>query len=122
MGTALNVRFLIATKEDMPATITRIEKCLVWRRTERVDDVEPFAERCSPEVSCPTSHLAADNQSATGKNILLSFSNKGFPVLYFFPHRNTTPLEQRSPIHAVSRRADSPIFCLIADLHARASY
>ncbi|KAK8866028.1 hypothetical protein IAR55_001179 [Kwoniella newhampshirensis] len=82
------VRFLTATKGDLSATITRLEDCLVWRRTEQIDDFDHLADTCEEEAR-------------TGKNFVLGYSNKRQPIIYFFPNRNTTPLENRRPIHAV---------------------
>ncbi|KAL7424812.1 Phosphatidylinositol transfer protein (PITP) [Cryptotrichosporon argae] len=78
----------IGTKGDVPATTKRLEECIVWRRTNKLDNVETMAQECEAE-------------SRTGKNIALGFSQAGQPIIYFFPNRNTTPLEQRRTIHAI---------------------
>lgn len=35
----------------MPAAIARLENTIIWRRTEKIDDVEAMAADCGPEVS-----------------------------------------------------------------------
>lgn len=45
------LRFLRADKYDLQLCIDRIEKCLVWRRKEGMDDLEGLAKRVEGEVS-----------------------------------------------------------------------
>ncbi|WVQ97364.1 hypothetical protein IAU59_004476 [Kwoniella sp. CBS 9459] len=82
------LRFLKGSKGDLTATITRLEACLVWRRTERVDDLEYMAADCAAEAR-------------TGKNIVMGFSKHNQPITYFFPSRNSTPLEERRVVHGI---------------------
>ncbi|ORY32239.1 CRAL-TRIO domain-containing protein [Naematelia encephala] len=82
------IRFLAATKGDTAETIKRLEAALIWRRSVSIEDVEAMAADCEPE-------------SRTGKNLVLGYSPHGQPVVYFFPNRNTTPVEQRRAIHAI---------------------
>ncbi|WVF70559.1 hypothetical protein IAT40_005350 [Kwoniella sp. CBS 6097] len=82
------LRGRIATKGDLSTTITRLQTCLIWRRTERVDDLEYMAEDCSAEAR-------------TGKNIVMGFSKHNQPIIYFFPSRNSTPLEERRVVHGI---------------------
>ncbi|RXK39776.1 hypothetical protein M231_02969 [Tremella mesenterica] len=82
------IRFLTGCKWDVLETIARLEKTIVWRRTEKIDDVKAMADDCAPE-------------SETGKNIVLGFTSHAQPIIYFFPHRNTTPVEKRRAVHAV---------------------
>ena len=42
---------VLATKGDLPAAITRLEACVVWRRSEFIDDLDRMAADCEPEVS-----------------------------------------------------------------------
>lgn len=51
--------------------------------------------------STPFMELADLNQSRTGKNIVQGFTKSQKPILYFFPNRNTTPVDHRRPVHAV---------------------
>jgi len=37
-----------------------------------------------------------------GKTIVMGFAPSGSPIMYFFPHRNTLPVDQRKVVHAVS--------------------
>jgi hypothetical protein len=41
-------------------------------------------------------------QSRCGKNFVMGFTPLRRPIIYFFPSRNTTPVDQRRAIHAVS--------------------
>lgn len=45
------LRFLRADKYDLQLCIDRIEKCLIWRRKEGMDDLEGLAKRVEGEVS-----------------------------------------------------------------------
>lgn len=45
---------VIGTKFDLKATISRIEKSLIWRRVNKVYDVEAMAKEVEPEVSIST--------------------------------------------------------------------
>ncbi|ORX36093.1 CRAL-TRIO domain-containing protein [Kockovaella imperatae] len=80
------LRFITATKGDVSEAIKRIEACIVWRRTVKIEDVQAMADDCEPE-------------SRTGKNLTMGFSPQCRPIMYFFPNRNTTPLEQRRIVH-----------------------
>ncbi|WWC66494.1 uncharacterized protein I206_100396 [Kwoniella pini CBS 10737] len=93
------VRFLVGTKDDLPATITRLENCLVWRRTEDVENVERMAAACAPE-------------SKTGKNIALGFSTKGQPILYFFPNRSYLPYDNQEVLDGFSGRSHPLVYML----------
>jgi hypothetical protein len=44
---------MTAVKGDHKAAIARLEKTLIWRRTENIDDLEAMADSCEPEV-CST--------------------------------------------------------------------
>ncbi|KAK4688327.1 hypothetical protein P7C73_g1781, partial [Tremellales sp. Uapishka_1] len=44
------VRFLIGCKNNATEAITRLEECLIWRRTERIDDIDYMAEKCEEEI------------------------------------------------------------------------
>lgn len=39
-------------KGDVTAAIARLEKTLIWRRTENVEDLQAMSDSCEPEVSC----------------------------------------------------------------------
>ncbi len=41
----------VAVRGDTAAAIQRLEKTLIWRRTENIDDLEAMAADCEPEVS-----------------------------------------------------------------------
>lgn len=41
-------------------------------------------------------------QSRCGKNFVMGFTPQRRPIIYFFPNRNITPVDQRRAIHAVS--------------------
>ena len=118
------------SKGDVAATISRLEACIVWRRTERIDELDRMADDCEPEVCLLSNRLTSLSmswsscavQSRTGKNIVLGFTIKAQPVIYFFPNRNTTPPERRRPIHAVSYNSQHPKSSYVscrADFHAR---
>jgi hypothetical protein len=51
------LRFLRADKYDLQLCIDRIEKCLVWRRKEGMDDLEGLAKRVEGEVSSSLTRL-----------------------------------------------------------------
>ncbi|WWC58486.1 uncharacterized protein I303_101029 [Kwoniella dejecticola CBS 10117] len=93
------VRFLVGTKDDLPATITRLENCLIWRRTEDVENVERMADACAPE-------------SKTGKNIALGFSTKGQPILYFFPNRSYLAYDSQEVLDGFSGRSHPLVYML----------
>ncbi|OCF31116.1 hypothetical protein I316_07248 [Kwoniella heveanensis BCC8398] len=40
-------------------------------------------------------------EARTGKNIVMGFSKHNQPIIYFFPSRNSTPLEQRRVVHGI---------------------
>lgn len=40
-----------------------------------------------------------------GKNLVLGFTARGEPVVYFFPTRNTKQMEVKRTMHAVGPRA-----------------
>ncbi|GFZ43646.1 hypothetical protein JCM24511_01366 [Saitozyma sp. JCM 24511] len=82
------LRFLTGTKDDVQAAIKRLDDCIVWRRTARVEDIDFMFDD-------------VEYESTTGKNLVLGFTPRGQPVIYFFPNRNTTPLDKRRAIHAV---------------------
>jgi len=67
-----------------------MEKTIVWRRTEGLDNWEARAREIASEA-------------AMGKNFCQGFSPDGWPIAYMMPERNTLPFSQRDPKHAVSR-------------------
>ncbi|WVW82426.1 hypothetical protein I302_104436 [Kwoniella bestiolae CBS 10118] len=93
------VRFLVATKNDLHATITRLEECLLWRRTEDIDNLKRMAEECSEE-------------SKTGKNLALGFSNKGQPILTFFVNRSVMSWDDPKELERFSGRAHPMVYML----------
>ncbi|KAJ9127736.1 hypothetical protein QFC24_000019 [Naganishia onofrii] len=82
------LRFLTATKNDLPATLSRLDKCLAWRRTLEVDRVRESAAHVAPEAVC-------------GKEFVLGFSKRGQPVLHFLPNRSDTKESERQLKHVV---------------------
>ena len=40
-----------ATKSDVAEAIKRLEACVAWRRSVKIDDVQAMADDCEPEVS-----------------------------------------------------------------------
>jgi hypothetical protein len=126
---------IVGTKDDVQAAIKRLDDCIVWRRTARVEDIDFMFDDVEYEVSHPASasdpahqrtalqrcnatcdvpfvpipftcsgtniFVLLTIQSTTGKNLVLGFTPRGQPVIYFFPNRNTTPLDKRRAIHAV---------------------
>lgn len=50
-----------------------------------------------------------------GKTINMGFAPNGSPIMYFFPHRNTLPVDQRKVVHAVCTshdKTDTKLFML----------
>lgn len=82
------LRFLIATRNDLAATRTRLDKCLLWRRQMRVDEIEETADVVAPEAVC-------------GKEFVLGYSRRGQPVLHFLPNRSDTKESERQLRHVV---------------------
>ncbi|WWC86370.1 uncharacterized protein L201_001246 [Kwoniella dendrophila CBS 6074] len=93
------VRFLVATKDDLQATITRLEGCLQWRRFEDIDDVERMSKVCEPE-------------STTGKNVALGFSVQGQPILYFFPNASALSYEDPKTIERFNGSGHPMVYML----------
>ncbi|WRT64254.1 uncharacterized protein IL334_001185 [Kwoniella shivajii] len=93
------VRYLIATKWDLQATIIRLEACIVWRRTEDIENVERMAAECSPE-------------SQQGKYTLMGFSTKGQPIISIYPNRKNMPYEEKRTFEGFSGRANGMVYML----------
>lgn len=82
------LRFLIATRNDLASTRTRLDKCLQWRRSMRVDEIEETADIVAPEAVC-------------GKEFVVGYSKRGQPVLHFLPNRSDTRESERQLRHVV---------------------
>ncbi|GHJ89945.1 hypothetical protein NliqN6_6347 [Naganishia liquefaciens] len=82
------LRFLIATRNDLASTRTRLDKCLTWRRSMRIDEIHETAEVVAPEAVC-------------GKEFVIGYSSKGQPVLHFCPNRSDTKESERQLRHVV---------------------
>lgn len=82
------LRFLIATRNDLPSTRTRLDKCLQWRRSMRIDEIHETADVVAPEAVC-------------GKEFVVGYSTKGQPVLHFCPNRSDTRESERQLRHVV---------------------
>jgi len=82
------LRFLTATKNDLQATLARLDKCLLWRRQLSVDSITSTATHVAPEAVC-------------GKEFVLGYSTKGQPVLHFLPNRSDTKESERQLRHVV---------------------
>ncbi|OCF55345.1 hypothetical protein L486_06825 [Kwoniella mangroviensis CBS 10435] len=93
------VRFLVATKNDLPATIARLGDCLLWRRTEDIDNLQRMSEECSEE-------------SKTGKNLALGFSKKGQPIITFFVNCSFVSLDNPKAVEGFTGRAHPMVYML----------
>ncbi|KAJ9108711.1 hypothetical protein QFC21_000031 [Naganishia friedmannii] len=85
------LRFLTATKNDLSSTKTRLDKCLVWRRSLNLSSnasIASLAAEVAPEAVC-------------GKEFVLGYSKKGQPVLHFLPNRSDTKESERQLRHVV---------------------
>lgn len=80
------IRYLRATKWDVPSAKKRLTDTIAWRREYGVDSLK--AEDLEPEAQ-------------TGKETILGFDNKGRPLHYMHPSRNTTKETPRQMQFAV---------------------
>jgi len=75
-------RFLRATKWDLPSAFARCEETIVWRREFGVEDINNDASM-------------VEEESRTGKEIILGWDNQKRPCLYMFPGRQNTKQSHR---------------------------
>ncbi|TKY89626.1 hypothetical protein EX895_001411 [Sporisorium graminicola] len=80
------IRYLRATKWDVASAKKRLTDTIAWRREYGVDSLK--AEDLEPEAM-------------TGKETVLGFDNKGRPLHYMHPSRNTTEETPRQMQYAV---------------------
>lgn len=80
------IRYLRATKWDVTSAKKRLTDTIAWRREYGVDNLK--AEDLEPEAK-------------TGKETILGFDNKGRPLHYMHPSRNTTDETPRQMQFAV---------------------
>jgi len=80
------LRYLRATKWNLPQAITRIKATLVWRREFGAESIT--ADYISPE-------------NETGKQVQLGFDNEARPCLYLLPQNQNTKAGQRQVEHLV---------------------
>lgn len=80
------IRYLRATKWDVASAKKRLTDTIAWRREFGVDSLKP--EDLEPEAE-------------TGKETILGFDNKGRPLHYMHPSRNTTEETPRQMQYAV---------------------
>lgn len=83
------LRYLRATKWNVPHCTKRIEATLVWRRTFGVDPTKDL----TPDM------IAEENE--TGKEVILGFDNDSRPCLYLKPGRQNTKPTHRQVQHLV---------------------
>ena len=67
-------RFLRATKWDLPAAFSRTEETIVWRREFEVDLLND-----DPSI--------VEEESRTGKEVVMGWDIQNRPCLYMFPGR-----------------------------------
>ncbi|CAG7849097.1 CRAL-TRIO domain-containing protein C23B6.04c [Serendipita indica DSM 11827] len=75
------LRYLRATKWDVPAAIKRLESTLAWRRSFG------FYDSLTPE------HVEIEGQ--TGKEVIFGYDQGNRPGLYMFPSRQNTEESER---------------------------
>ncbi|CBQ68595.1 related to PDR16-involved in lipid biosynthesis and multidrug resistance [Sporisorium reilianum SRZ2] len=80
------IRYLRATKWDVASAKKRLTDTIAWRREYGVDSLK--AEDLEPEAM-------------TGKETILGYDNKGRPLHYMHPSRNTTEETPRQMQYAV---------------------
>lgn len=80
------IRYLRATKWDVASAKKRLADTIAWRREYGVDSLK--AEDLEPEAM-------------TGKETVLGYDNKGRPLHYMHPSRNTTEETPRQMQYAV---------------------
>ncbi|GAC74906.1 phosphatidylinositol transfer protein PDR16 and related proteins [Moesziomyces antarcticus T-34] len=80
------IRYLRATKWDVASAKKRLTETIAWRREYGVDGLK--AEDLEPEAM-------------TGKETILGYDNKGRPLHYMHPSRNTTDETPRQMQYAV---------------------
>ena len=80
------LRYLRATKWDVTQAKKRLTETIIWRREYGVDSLDP-------------SYL--EPEAETGKETILGFDNKGRPLHYMHPNRNTTKESPRQMQFAV---------------------
>ncbi len=80
------IRYLRATKWDVAAAKKRLTDTIAWRREYGVDSLK--AQDLEPEAM-------------TGKETILGYDNKGRPLHYMHPSRNTTEETPRQMQYAV---------------------
>ena len=74
-------RFLRATKWDLPSAFARCEETIVWRREFGVEEINNDA-------------TMVEEESKTGKEIILGWDNQKRPCLYMFPGRQNVSRAQ----------------------------
>lgn len=79
------LRYLRATKWNLPTTIKRIEETIIWRRSfGLVKDITSTSDK----ISCSL----VEEENKSGKNLILGYDNDNRPCLYLKPgYQNTSP-------------------------------
>lgn len=80
------LRYLRATKWNLPQAIKRVQDTLVWRREYGTDNFT-------------ADYISEEN--ATGKQVLLGFDNEGRPCLYLLPNKQNTKNSPKQVEHLV---------------------
>lgn len=80
------LRYLRATKWNLPQAVKRVQETLVWRREYGTDSFT--ADYISPE-------------NETGKQVLLGYDNEGRPCLYLLPQNQNTKAGNKQVEHLV---------------------
>lgn len=74
--------FLRAHRGHISEAIRQAERCIVWRRTTRIDDIDAMAKECEEELR-------------TGMYYVQGFTTEGRPIVYIFPARNAVDGDKR---------------------------
>lgn len=80
------LRYLRATKWNLPQAIKRVQETLVWRREYGTE-------------SFTAEYISEEN--ATGKQVLFGFDKEGRPCLYLLPNKQNTPNSPKQVQHLV---------------------
>jgi hypothetical protein len=80
------LRYLRATKWNVPQSTKRLQDTLIWRREFGTDGFT-------------AEYIFEEN--ATGKQTLLGFDNEGRPCLYLLPNKQNTPNSPKQVQHLV---------------------
>ncbi|KAG7530612.1 hypothetical protein FFLO_04914 [Filobasidium floriforme] len=81
------LRFLRADKYDLQLCIDRIERCLIWRRKEGMDDLEGLAKRVEGE------------QRTKGGQFVFGYDKSSRPVIFMHPSRREEPPSELGLVH-----------------------